>query len=432
MNPRFMLGMAWLFLALAGAKAVDPRQRSDSVSKQFSIYCDDVRLRHRVVSFVEDVKTDVLQFIGEADRWKLPIIITIEKESSANPGAPPAEVRLVETPSGSKVEINVRIGQDPAAVNLQKQVVRAVLLEYAYRDTPIRGGMAVAESPWWVIEGAIQVARARNLGVESDLYKALIEANKLPPIDEFLAEKPADIGETAMAVDQALAMCLAQLLVEQPGGRESLARLVREWPRSNGDAPALLRKEFPSLASKQQTLQKWWTLNLARFAAADRYTGLTAEDTEKELLPLLQIEAPADKSGSKKTFAVGEYDQYLKRPGIRAVLNERHASIIALGSRANALYRPVIAEYEAVFAFLAKGRKRGVRERLEAGERTRSLVTRRTVEIADYLNWFEATQMGLKSDTFDSYLKTANEISEQDRKRTDPIARYLDDLEQEF
>jgi hypothetical protein len=160
--------------------------------------------------------------------------------------------------------------------------------------------------------------------------------------------------------------------------------------------------------------------------------GPHSAGTEKELAPLLHIETPPDKTGAKKTFQVGEFDQYLKVSGIRPILAERHAAIIALGSRANALYRPVIGEYEAAFAVLAKGSKRGVRERLTTGEHTRALVLRRTSEIADYLNWYEATQMGSKSDAFDSYLKAANEISEQDRKRSDPIARYLDELEQEF
>jgi hypothetical protein len=431
MNLRFMLGMAGFFLALAGAEAIDPKHRSDSASRQFTVYCDDVRLRQRVASFVEEVKTDVLHLIGVADRWKAPIVITIEKETLANPG-PPSMVRLVETPGGPKVAIDVRFGDDPAAVNLQKQIVRAVLLEYAYRDIPIQGGTAFMESPWWVIEGAIQIARTRDVGVESDLYKALIETNKLPPIEEVLAEEPADIGATAMKFDQALALCLIQLLIDQPGGHESLARFVRAWPRSNGDAAALLRKEFPGLALKHETLQKWWTLNLARFSAMDRYTGMTPEETDKALIPLLQIEAPPDKTGATKTFSAGEFDEYLKRPGIRAVLNERHSALIALGSRANALFRPVIADYEAAFASLAKGTKRGVRERLAQGDHTRSLIIRRTAEIADYLNWFEATQMGSRSDTFDSYLKAANEISEGDRKRSDPIGRYLDDLEQEF
>jgi len=431
MNPRCLLGMAGLFLALAGARAVDPKQRSDSSSQQFTIYCEDIRLRHRVVSFVEDVKADVLRVIGVADRWKAPIVVTIEKQTAANPG-PPSVLRLVETPAGPKIAIDVRIGDDPAAVNLQKQVVRAVLLDYAYRDIPIRGGMTIVESPWWVIEGAIQIARTRDVGVETDLYKTLIEKNKLPPIEEVLAEKREDVGGTAAAFDQALALCLVQLLIDQPGGRQSLARLVRDWPRSDGDSAAMVRKEFPGLALKHETLQKWWTLNLARFSAMDRYKGMTAQDTEKELVPLLQIEAPPDKSGARKTFPVGEFDQYLKRPGIRAVLTDRHAAIIALGSHANALFRPVIADYEAAFAALAKGRKNGVRERLSEGERTRALVIRRTAEIGDYLDWYEATQMGSRSDAFESYLKAANEISEQDGKRSGPIGRYLDDLEQEF
>ena len=83
MKLRLMLGLAGLFLALAGARAVDPKQRSDSASQQFSIYCEDVRLRHRVVSFVEEVKTDVLQLMGVADRWKAPIVVTIEKQTWA-------------------------------------------------------------------------------------------------------------------------------------------------------------------------------------------------------------------------------------------------------------------------------------------------------------------------------------------------------------
>ena len=431
MKLRLMPGMAALFLLAAGAHAVDPRQRSDSSSQQFTIYCEDVRLRRRVASFVEEVKTDVLRMIGAPDRWKAPIVITMEKETLANPG-PPSVLRLVETPVGPKIAIEVRIGDDPAAVNLQKQIVRAVLLEFAYRNIPVRGGAAFTESPWWVIEGAIQLARTRDIGVESEIYKALIETNKLPPIEEVLADKPVDTGAAALAFDQALALCLVQLLIDQPGGRENLARFVRDWPRSDGDPAALLRKDFPGLALKRETLQKWWTLNLARFSAMDRYTGMTAQETEKELIPLLKIDAPPDKTGAKATFAAGEFDQYLKRPGIRAILIERHSAIIALGSRANALYRPVIADYEGAFALLAKGKKGGVRERLAEGERTRSLVLRRMAEIADYLNWFEATQMGSKNDAFDSYLKAANEVSEQDRKRSDPIARYLDDLQQEF
>ena len=430
MSWRALAVVAALLLATGLAGAVDPRQHSDL--KQFSVYCDDVRLRMRVVSFAGEVRREVMALLGEGEGWKAPIVIVIERATAARPGEPAAKVRLVESLPGFKVEIDVRIGDDPAAVNLQKQIVRAVLLEYAYRESGVKGGTAFRESPWWVIEGAIQLARQRETGTNSDLFKRLIETNKLPPLADFLADNPDELGATARAMDQALAASLLQLLTSQPNGRTGLARLVREWPRSNGDPVALLRKHFPALASDEATLQKWWTLNLARFAAADRYRGLSVDETEKELAPLLAIEIPDGKGGEKKTFAADDFAQYLKLPASRAVLAERHTLIVALSARANALYRPVLVDYEQTFALLAHGKTGGVRERLARIEQYRASVLRRTAEIADYLNWYEGTQLGGRSNAFDSYLKTASEISEQEQKRRDPIARYLDDFEQEY
>ncbi len=432
MNRRALAALAALFAAMMPAGAIDPRQHSDSSSKQFSIFCEDVPLRMRVVSFAEEVKQEVLRLLEEGDFWKAPIVIAIEPASVARPEEPPARVRLVESLPGFKVAIDVKIGDDPSAVHLQRQIIRALYLEYAYRQVGVKGGMAFREAPWWVIEGTIELMRQRETGANSDLFKRLIETNKLPPIESFLAERPEDMGATVRAVDQALAGCLVQLLVAQPNGRACFSRFIRAWPRSDGDPVALLKKEFPTLVTDEAALQKWWTLNLARFAAANRHQGLTAEETEKQLTPLLSIEFPVGKSGEKKTFGIGDFGQYLQLPASRPALTERHTSIIALSTRANALYRPVLAEYEQAYALLVKGKARGVRERLTRVEQYRATVLRRTVEIADYLNWFEATQMGVRSNTFDEYLKTANEVSEQEKKPSGPVARYLDELEREY
>jgi hypothetical protein len=427
--------LRWLVVLLAGfapVRALDLRQRSESSSKQFVVYCEDVRLRQRTASFVEEVKADVLHLLGERDRWKAPIVITLERSSTLQSGEPPVAFRLMETQPGFKVEINVKFGDDPTAVNLQKHIIRAVLIEYAYREAGVTGGMPVVEPPWWIVQGLIEMNRRRESGVDADLFRRLVETNRLPPIESFLGEKPDELGPTALAIDRAIAMCLLQLLLEQPGGHEKLAHLIRAAPRSNDDPVALLAREFSVFADGRQTLQKWWTINLARFAAVDRYQGLTLEETDKELARRLQIEMAVNKAGDKKTFGVVEFDQYLKLPASRAALAGTRAEILALSTRAHALFRPVLADYAEIFALLARGKSRGVRDRLAKAEQYRSFVLRRASEIADYLNWFEATQMGSRSETFDNYLKTANEISEQDRKQKGPIARYLDEFELEF
>ena len=432
MIPRALVAAMVLLTAPLPADALDLRERSDSASNQFSIYCEDRPLRMRVVSFVEEVKRDVLKTLGEREGWKAPIVITIERASPARAQEPAATVRLVESLPGFKVQIDVRIGRDPSAVNLQRQIVRAVLLEYAYREVGVKGGTEFRDAPWWVIEGCVGLARQREDGPNAAIFQQLLRTNKLPPLENFLSERPDELGATVRALDRALAACLVQLLTAQPGGPAALARLVRAWPQSNGAPLALLKKEFPVIAADEATLQKWWTLNLARFAAADRYRGLSVEETDQQLAPLLTLEIRTGQGSEKKTFDLADYESYLPLPGSRAVLAEHHAKLIALSTRANALFRPVLVDYEAALALLARGKTKGVRERLASIRKYRADVLQRMSAIADYLNWFEATQRIGPNRDFDEYLKTAREISEQERKQRDPIARYLDELEREY
>jgi len=427
--------LPWLAALVAiclPVRGLDLKDRSESGTKQFIVFSPDVRLRQRVASYADEVKADLLQLLGESDRWRMPIVVMIERASAVEGTPPPASVRLVATPAGSKIDIDVKIGSDPGAVNLQKHLLRALLLEYAYRGVPVKGGAQVVEAPWWVLEGLIEMERRREAGVDSDLFRRLVETNHLPPLEGFLLEKPGELGPTALAVDRALAMCLLQMLIEQPGGHEALARLVRDWPQSNGDVMALLAREFPGVAGNAQTLQKWWTVNLGRYAAADRYAGLTVEGTDKALSQLLELEFGINKAGDKKTFAVADYAQFMKLPSSRATLASRHREILELSTRANVLMRPVVVDYEQTFALLSRGKKHGIRDRIAKAEEYRAFALRRISDIADYLNWFEGTQMKSRSEAFDNYLKTANELSEQDKRQTGPISEYLDELEQEF
>lgn len=431
MKMRIVLWLAALIATGSmQAHALDLRQRSESGNKQFIVYSEDVRLRQRVASFAEEVKTDVLRLVGEGDLWKAPIVITLERATPMDQGAPPARLRLAETQPGFKIEINVKIGDDPAAVQLHKLLLRAVLIEYAYRYTGVSAGQQVVEPPWWIVEGLLETARRREQGTDAALFQRLVEANRLPPIEKFLADKPDELGLAALAVDRALAMSLLQLLAEQPEGRRKLGKLLRDWPQSNGDPAALLARHFEFLGTGP-VLQKWWTLNLARFAAVDRYQGLTAEETEKELGPLLGVEL-ANKKGEKKNFAIAEYAQFLKLPGAREALEGKFSELLALSTRANILCRPAVVDYAEIVSLLAKGKTRGMKERLAKVEEYRQRALRRSADVADYMNWFEATQMKSKSGAFDGYLKTAAEISAQERKQKDLVGEYLDDIEKDL
>jgi hypothetical protein len=229
-------------------------------------------------------------------------------------------------------------------------------------------------------------------------------------------------------------MCLVELLLEQPNGRANLDRLIRRWPELHADPIAALIKEFPGLGADTGALQKWWTLSVARFSAADRFRGLSAVETDKELAGVVTFECVVDKKGDKKQFAVQEFEAFVKLPGCKAAMIKAQGALVRLSTRANALFRPVVAEYERVFGMLARGKTKGLAQRIDNIAHYRHAVLHRVDQIADYLNWFEATQIGMRSDAFDGFLKTATQLSadEAKAKAADPVARYLDQLQDEF
>jgi hypothetical protein len=427
------LALAVLWPTLADA--VDLRARSTSASKQFVVFCPDAALRGRVTGFVEEVKSDLLALLGERNQGKIPIVVSLQRASNAAAAAQPVHLQLVSTPEGPTIQLRVSIGDDPSAVHLQKHIIRAILLDFIYRDRPaIKPGERYVEAPWWFIAGAIEKFRERDLGVEADLFRRLVETNKLPALQDLLNGRGEELGGTAAAFDRMCALALLQLLLEQPEAKPRLAKLIRDWPDQFGDPVKALIQAFPSIGPDAVALQKWWTLNLARFSASDRYRGLSAPDTDRAIESLLEFNVAVDKSGKTERFKIGQFTEFYRFPGARSAAAAQQKSIVALSTQANALLRPVLTAYEEVFSLLARGKTRGIAERIHEAEKYRTSVLHHTEEIADYLNWFEATQMGVKSNAFDGYLRAARAM-EAEPSRTvagQAIAEYLDLIQAEF
>jgi hypothetical protein len=420
----------WLLASFFAAAAPTAQVRSISSSKQFFIFSSVTSLRRTVSCFAEEVKSGFLQVLGEKDAWKHPILITLQRSTAGASEQAPAVLQVIQSEFGFKVEIDVRLGSDRTDVNLQKLLLRALLVEYAYRFTPdaLEGGKAWAEPPWWLVEGILQAVKAREAGPETELFKRMVDVNHVPPLETFVRARPEEApGTTAQAIDNAGAFCLLQLLLEQPNGHQALANFVRHLPLAPADPLAALRQDFPGLGKTAEDLQKWWVLNLARLATADRYKGLSPEETDSLLSGILQLEIPAPKGGAPKVFDVADFSQYLKLPGSRDILTEKHAALVALSSRANPLYVEIMADYEHALGLLMKGKTRGVKDRLKRVAEAREFLLRKKGEIADYLNWYEATQLDPSTRAFEGYMRVANEL-ETPRKRKDPIAEYLDEV----
>ncbi|HWL53889.1 MAG TPA: hypothetical protein VNQ90_15725 [Chthoniobacteraceae bacterium] len=414
------------------------RDRSVSRSGQFIIYCPDAGLRIAVTGFVETAKEAVLESLGTRDYWKLPIVVTMTRPRTTDPDRPLSRVQLIHTEEGNKIEINLVIREEQfREARFPQQVIRAVLMEMAYRSDPPDAGEVYHEPPGWLVEGLTERLYSRTSTVEPNaaLFRQLIQTGKLPPIADFLSSNLEVMDSTSRAVYAECSYSLLEMLIALPGGKASLYRMVQEVSREKLDPAGRLLKCFPQLGGSETSLEKWWTLGIARFSTSDRYAGLSVEETDLLLKPLLEIEVVTDvKKGVRKQYQLADYKQYLRHRACEAALYSRINALAALLPKAHPLLRPVVQEYYELTLKLASRKTKGVDKALAAIDAYRATVVERTDKIIDYLNWYEATQMPELSGAFESYLRTAKKLESDDAtpKRYDALSRYVDQVQREF
>ncbi len=384
----------------------------------------------------EDVKDKFLQLLDTDDLWKNPIVIQIKALDAADPGAPASQVNVIDTEEGFKVVLSVVLGSDPREARFPQQLVRALLLEYAYRNQPalVSAGASYADPPPWLVDGIASLVADPDPDANAGLFRSLILSGKTPSLAMFLSENPATLDEPSLHLYSACSMSLLRLLTELPNGHHLLQGLIRHWPGQNADPEAELLKAFPALNSGGgQSLEKWWTLGLASLSTADRYQGLSLGETSRRLDAMLTLDVVVDKSGKTQSFTLDQYSSFQKAPGAVAALNNLNIRLIGLEAQANPLMREVVGAYEAIAVELLHRQSHRLRSRLEALADYRARLTAHMDQIADYLNWYEATQRTRASGSFDEYIRTADEVDKDPAApRTDPISEYMDSVEREL
>jgi len=426
-----------LFCVLGSASATDFTQRSVSKSGQFIVYSSDVRLRLAVSDYVETAKQDVLEALGLGDHWKFPIVVNLRRPASTDTGQALRQVRLIQTESSWRVEIEILLREgELKQVRFPQLVTRALLLELAYRDHPPAVGTPCIDPPSWLVEGLAENMQVRATGSKPNaaLFRQLIETGRIPKIQDFLANNIEVMDATSLAVHDSCASSLVDMLAGTPEGKPAFARMIKGLWDSNGDPVALLLKYFPALGGSATSLEKWWTLGLARYSTLDNTASLTVAETDTRLTALLTLSVVTDeKSKTKKAFELADYKNFLKFPSAKPALLAQSAALGELMRQTHPLMRPVIQEYIRISNNLATGKKRGMEEALRAIVNYRELIVTRMDNIDDYLNWYEATQMPEQSGAFDDFLRGAKAMENwTPPKRNDAISKYIDQLQREF
>lgn len=415
---------ALLFGISASGALSEPLERSVSPSRQFLIYGTNAQLRGAMSDAAEQVKANLLSILRQPDNWKTPIIVNLQFPQANLPDVPKSALYFSQTGAGLKLQLDLIIGADIHAPRIQRDLLRAILLERIYRaHSDIAPGSAYVEPPEWLLDGLLAAAPGYDRTPLADAAKSLAE-NKVVPLEEFLRQHPERLDSPGQSIYRACALALVQSLVDGSEGGARLARYIDNLSSASNDPIADLKSNFPALSAND--IEKIWQSNVMKLSASQRFELLTFAETERRLDESLQIKL------AKKTARLEEFLHGKLSSSDKAALQRLTQDLMLTGAAANPVMRPIVNEYQQIAERLLAGKRKGIAERLGRLRATRTKLVARMNEVDDYLNWFEATQSKTSSGIFADYLRTAAERDERNARRRDAMSVYLDAIAQQI
>jgi len=427
-----VLGL-FITLAIPGATAA-AKPSSTSPSRQFLVYGADVKVRGAMCDLAERTKANLLHRLESRDTWKTPLIINLDYPQANFPDAPGARLDFSQLGYALKLQLNLLVTKDIRGEEVQRQLLRAILLELMYRNrTNIAAGTPYVSPPDWLVDGVLELRPGRDSDDDAKLLQTMVTAQKIIPLEDLVRQRREQLDAPSRQLHDAYSMALLQLLLDAPRGERKLTQFIADLPDAPNDAMANLEAHFPETLGRSPG--KWWVLSVAHLSASDRHEILTAGETASRLDRILRFSIPAP-DGTKKDYSLGDYESFRKLSAHRAVLRKVSQQLLLLSARAHPAYRSIVQEVYELSDLIAQGKLARAQLNKMPGRLARVASYRRVIErqqneVDDYLNWYEATQTKTMSGAFSQLLEAAKSADEPQPRRRDPISVYLDSIEVE-
>jgi hypothetical protein len=399
-----------------------PLEHSVSPSQQFIVYGGDALLRGGISDLAETTRTNLLRLLRRSEEWKTPIVINLQQPQANVPEIPPSELRFSQTGFGLKLQLDLTISANGDRAAIERELLRAILLEMIYRNqSDLAAGSVYVEPPDWLLDGVLACAPGHD---RAPLVEALAVSDQVMPLVDFLRVRPEQLDWPGRLLYRAHSFALVQLLIDADSGRGRLGHYIDNLSRASNDPLKDLTQQFPELAGTGAA--KIWKAEIARLRVEDSHQLLGFAETEKKLEELLTTKI------GKSSLHLHEMVQRKLSAEDVVGLKRLSVDLLLLATRANPILRLTIQDYQQIATLLARGKNKGMAARLAKVETLRTKIAARMNEVDDYLNWFEATQSKTNSGEFANYLGAAGQRHLALPHRRDAISVYLDALEGQF
>jgi len=443
----------------------DEKSSSSAMSNQFDVHAESLSDRAALATFAKSVNEDFDRLFGMSSDWTVPIRLQLFKGLGTEVGIQDSrtEVEYFDDAREFTIVLHLKLPEGFSNRWLEREIVRVLLLEQMLSgNRPEETANGTFGVPFWLSTGVLEAISHRSRGRPSDIYSRLVRSRQVLPIEQLLGSSEQEVGDDALSesVFRASAAALVEALLEQENGKMNLRNWLADLPLKRGDMTALFRQHFPSLRSSEASLSKWWALQVASMGQLQALEYYDVDETEKALDAALQIQLPALTRGTdadavrdgdagmvkrvlgwfsdddEAVFTAGhlqDFERFVDHPKAPLVLENCRQALEGVRVRCFPLYRPIIDQYQAAVERLMKGDTAGVEELLAEGDDLRGQIRSVMTRAKDFMNYYEATQVGQRSGDFKGYHELLDQMrSQKPKSRGDRISTHLDELEREF
>lgn len=408
--------------------------RSISTSQQFLAYGEDNRLCSFVTGLCEEVKSDFLSVMKEKDAWKYNISIKLIGKFGDPVVTNPVAAGVVIIGGMPFFELKVQVGQGLDSDSLRTYLTGMLMYERCMRRMNLSSLPEKTRIPAWLVAGVNEAMLWKQGLADRNLYASLFARGEILSLDQLfkIKDPQLELDASSYGVYRASCGALISSLLNQNGGQEAFYRMMDQSVFSGVDGETLLKQNFPALSISNNSLYKWWALQLSNMATQPMTESLNMLETEQKLEEYSHV--PYYHEKRKGVMLVGPEDYKLLMTLTpherRALLQPVLVNLVQLSYRAFPHQRDLVVETIRLVERIMKGKlPSDMDARLQSLQANRKLMAKVGARTRDYLDWHTIVNATHTSGSFNSYLQTMSLLREKKDKAPTPLSKYLDDME---
>lgn len=257
---------------------------STSSNKQFTIHGANLNARSAFGLLCEESAATLGRLLKDDGRFLLPIVVVLKTPPDISLTAPTVTTSISELSYGGfHFQITVQLRNDFRSEDFSPELVRVLLAERILRNHKSLQTTRQRVLPDWLLTGVSEAMEFRNRASPSVLFSAVFKSGQVYSIDHILDADPAKLDAMARGIYEASSCALVLTLLEQPDGPVRFTKFLGALAEDSKSDRDLLKHHFPTLGLSKNSLEKWWSLQMAALATPSPLETLSVSETELRL-----------------------------------------------------------------------------------------------------------------------------------------------------